>query len=47
MKVTEYPRDMGYPNSKDMGYALLREEVEPMPWRGVAMSEQSERFVEG
>jgi len=29
-----------------MGDTLLREEVESMPWRGVTVSEQRERFIE-
>jgi hypothetical protein len=38
--------DIGDTNSKDMGNTFLMEEVEPMPWKGVTMIEQRQRFLE-
>ena len=32
--------------SKDIGNTLLPKEVAPMPWKGVTVSEQRQRFLE-
>ena len=32
-------------NSQDMGNNFLIEQVEPMPWKGVTVSEQRQRFL--
>jgi hypothetical protein len=37
---------MEYTNSKDMGNTSRMKEVEPMPWKGVTVTEQRQRFLE-
>jgi len=52
--LTKPFKDMGYKNSqdignknfKDMGSTFLMKEVEPMPWKGVTVTEQRQRFLE-
>jgi hypothetical protein len=44
--VADYSHDIGDTYSQDMGNTFSRQEVRSMPWKGVTVTEQRQRFLE-